>query len=255
VVKRALLIAALAACGQKSDPPAPQTFGAAMELLCSSYQASGASAKAPADRDRAISAWVVAHVTEPRTLALLDQLGQADDGGKRVLLDGAAKEAGLATCPLRDGLVPFQPLPHVVGPIDPIPDRVAQVVLSPTATFAELLEQASKPGVLIVANADGPGALPLVLGGSTGDSLVVAITASDLRVFSLDGRHGTIGKPAWISPQGGDPSLLDRALADIADEPRVVVMAEGSTPLSTVAQVIATAHAHFPRVELSRGFD
>jgi hypothetical protein len=105
--------------------------------------------------------------------------------------------------------------------------------------------------------------------------IVVAITKTDVIVFSISALEGTLREPRLslplTSPDG--PQKVSRLLEDIAKrrwggkakraehDLDIVVMADPATPMQKVAEVFGAVRASpngtelFPRVRLSAGFE
>lgn len=97
--------------------------------------------------------------------------------------------------------------------------------------------------------------------------MFVSITRRGIQVWSVSGREGTIGAPRRTI-ELNDPARLDaavgelrRELADVAakhtapEDRQIVIQAEMGTPLQVFAAVAGAAHASFPAITLSSGFE
>ena len=159
--------------------------------------------------------------------------------------------------------------------------KPVQLVIDPHLTYkvlVELIFTIKQLGIadfsIVVAVGDAAKGIPLTLRTATpgprpGVRPVVSIDGDKLLLWSISGTEGTLKKPKLVAATAAE---IGKALAEIVgrrwstgkrsdDDRSIVVMAAGTTPMQTVADVLAVVRATpdgkelFPLIDLSTGFE
>ncbi len=190
-----------------------QSYAAGVKIICDAPDKAGVERVAPADRQRVISEWASKRLKNKRARSLFAELGSSTARGRKKLLQDAARETGLDTCALAQGVAPIRP---------EVLRRLAEV---PPAHFVDI-----------------PGDAPTVVVGKH------AIDVDVRQVLSL--RNGDVD-PALRDPRGGwRVERLIKALAAVradaggdkaAGAGPLVLYFDRDTPYRVVLRVVVSA--------------
>lgn len=172
-------------------------------------------------------------------------------------------------------------IPRLQRFLEAIPNRGDHVglVLHPRTPYRTVIALVGScrsvfPKVSVLARGDaGPGTLPVTIpnkpevtipdvkpvGGPMGVTMVVAVTATRVTVYSIPGNEGTIG-PLLDVPNAEAPAAVRKVLAEVVarhpgEEQHGVLMADDGIAAQEVVTLIAAMRESFPEVLLSLGLE